>query len=1139
MAIAGQEVDQLQQFLHASETLLDRVYHVCHGLSDTTQPVTSKFVSTHYEIKARLLAKFPEHPRGINVEKVDRLGSEVLWRQADVMANELTPLYCLLQDVAAFQERTVQFLISMGQTFAPFCMSYTPELLEGYMDLACAAIRLQLLARHMPSKLIIQLYTAVRGLATVQAGGEPDGDPPARLQMVHYVTAFDGVVQRLQSEFQPISSRIGQVLEATAFGALVVLGGLPALQDSRALEAATSDMPDAERQDLGEAARTWRDLTCMDKMRDWAFWGLLVCPGEMIRPGALEACKVLLEDTLRVPVYKEYCEWIHALYEQHVRPTILMHFNQVKKGMAWTDRRALVKSVKSLIEDASQVALGACMKEHWQRRVYACAQLHALVTAYSSHPERLPAHVQQVLAALAYARAELLWHFRHVGEVVPRGLFQSLLSSSQPLTPAGADESVPALLSAMQSAVSLLQQYRSAIQGHMVVCVRGMVITHIAPTLDQLAAAAASGCDKELPYIVEALRGIAAHFQALQLPSEGEAEEEAADLSLVRSIWEPLIASLFTAYAPVSAAELEEAAGNNGVLHRLASLMYLTNLIDGFHLSLQRSASLAELCFSSAKLRASMRNTLEGPAAAHALGYLYALSGFQANQLARQLAEELMQRITERIQALLEALHQGDLAALDAPLTPSAVSDALLAASRAAPALQRAASKLRLPTMQQALPPALLHPGQESVPAAQDSRASLATDLATLSGLVHALSHSPPIPITSSFAIVPVQLLTDSISEACKHLLSRLVFVDKEIQRPSLLEVQVRRFLALLQRLQPFASQDLAVSMREAFLGHAFSDLTVTSRTDSGSARVIAHIAEWYSKNVIQDARDWGVSVSLSRQTFTSRSAPGRPALDVALYASCAEVGALVRVFGVYGARELGRRMEHPLGEALAGLDAALLLHEPLLTRVMVDHQEQPSCYEAFCEAARQVADLDHVLDLLKLISRCCFFRQLVGEACGGQASQISPAVAYSLAGAALDADGHRGPHVCDIADLPRPSSSGIAVESGNADPALVRLLAGDGSPERLHRACADKVYLSPFTPLTDSMAQMLCFVRCASCALMAPGESLGPKLLALDDLVGHAGVDRELLESANMPFTRIRAAYQQACLHRQPGMAW
>ena len=46
--------------------------------------------------------------------------------------------------------------------------------------------------------------------------------------------------------------------------------------------------------------------------------------GESIRPGAFAVMEALLQDTMRIRVYREHCEWLHPIFAAHVRPTMLL-----------------------------------------------------------------------------------------------------------------------------------------------------------------------------------------------------------------------------------------------------------------------------------------------------------------------------------------------------------------------------------------------------------------------------------------------------------------------------------------------------------------------------------------------------------------------------------------------------------------------------------------------------------------------------------------------------------------------------------------------------------------------------------------------------------------------------------------------
>jgi hypothetical protein len=81
------------------------------------------------------------------------------------------------------------------------------------MELVCAAVRVQLLAQRAPRKLIIQLFSLVyRHGSAAGVGADEMRDPPDRVLLVHHVVSSQKcIIPRLQAEFQPVASRVGQV----------------------------------------------------------------------------------------------------------------------------------------------------------------------------------------------------------------------------------------------------------------------------------------------------------------------------------------------------------------------------------------------------------------------------------------------------------------------------------------------------------------------------------------------------------------------------------------------------------------------------------------------------------------------------------------------------------------------------------------------------------------------------------------------------------------------------------------------------------------------------------------------------------------------------------------------------------------
>ena len=70
-----------------------------------------------------------------------------------------------------------------------------------------------------------------------------------------------------------------------------------------------------------------------------------------------------------------------------------------------------------MVAEALKQAQVSCMAEHRARRLLSQQVLERLATFLKHSPEQLPPHLQMVLAALQYARAEVLWYFWHVNEV--------------------------------------------------------------------------------------------------------------------------------------------------------------------------------------------------------------------------------------------------------------------------------------------------------------------------------------------------------------------------------------------------------------------------------------------------------------------------------------------------------------------------------------------------------------------------------------------------------------------------------------------------------------------------------------------------------------------------------------------------
>jgi NCK-associated protein 1 len=163
-------------------------------------------------------------------------------------------------------------------------------------------------------------------------------------------------------------------------------------------------------------------LQAADEYRSWALLGFLACPAAAAGVGARAALSGLLSETLLVHVYEDRVEPVHPLFERHVRPSLekladVIKDNGAAKAALDADRAA----AKSLVEDAWRAAAAGAARERRLRRLLVARQLRDMGDELEDDPALIPQRLPALLAALAYAKAEALWYFRHAGEQLAGG----------------------------------------------------------------------------------------------------------------------------------------------------------------------------------------------------------------------------------------------------------------------------------------------------------------------------------------------------------------------------------------------------------------------------------------------------------------------------------------------------------------------------------------------------------------------------------------------------------------------------------------------------------------------------------------------------------------------------------------------
>lgn len=143
-----------------------------------------------------------------------------------------------------------------------------------------------------------------------------------------------------------------------------------------------------------------------EKLRMWAAFGFLVAPRTGGEPGVLEGILApILSESLLLPVAGDVTFGLHSEFE--VLWGAVKDSERGKQGKTWVKQ-------KKVIHEAAATAAAAGRDAHRVRRTYLRQELEALVLLMRDTPGLVAPKINVLLAALAFARYEILWYYRHI-----------------------------------------------------------------------------------------------------------------------------------------------------------------------------------------------------------------------------------------------------------------------------------------------------------------------------------------------------------------------------------------------------------------------------------------------------------------------------------------------------------------------------------------------------------------------------------------------------------------------------------------------------------------------------------------------------------------------------------------------------
>jgi hypothetical protein len=192
--------------------------------------------------------------------------------------------------------------------------------------------------------------------------------PPGRTAVCELLDSLAEPVPYLQALFQPISSRVSQVLELAVSPLLGHVASAQVLQESSVF-----DITRLGETQLGitgmSLEKTYSFMQRLDDFRSWALLGFLACPSALQGVGAQPLMAALLRESFLLPVHGDVVLPLHATYQQHVTPALEQLTSALVDSSAGkANKQAQLQEAKQLVCRCYQAAVDGAEVEHAARR---------------------------------------------------------------------------------------------------------------------------------------------------------------------------------------------------------------------------------------------------------------------------------------------------------------------------------------------------------------------------------------------------------------------------------------------------------------------------------------------------------------------------------------------------------------------------------------------------------------------------------------------------------------------------------------------------------------------------------------------------------------------------------------------------
>jgi len=912
------------------------------------------------KVVSKLTSKFPDV---VPPEKVS--GFDMLTSNAKQVLDELKSSYYALADSFDWVRKVKDELAKAAEKIQVLTLKETPGTMTNFLNLVQMFGQICIFVGQLPSyekRVTLIVYSRMHFYQTKT-------EEPLFKEAAQWIMAVEEPFSYISESLAPCSKAIAQCLRDMALTIADISDSNKLRQDNVLNVLGKANEIQVITDDLLRF-----ELMNAERVRMWTFYAAVAAPS------VLREDETLFKSTLATLLDENMVTHLAGGEGWNVHECFERIWDSAK-----TKDKKIAKNTskqKRMIRECLHHAAAAGWEAHTQRRIFLSQELHDLVAIAKDTPAIIPFKLNLMLAALAMAREEIFWYFRHI----------SVAPTLFPKKEHWKDNRITELMyyqRSLEDTIFLQSENISRFFSQLLVVADAKAVAEAASEL--------SAVGGDAPVIANEMAGILSGFGG---------NPEAVfdnDFELAEKFFKLYDALDYAMACLPDASRYSSALVTMHAVARHAEYVYELDFV------LDRNSSLLNLWYYDNVVREAYDLHLSGErlqvGVPYCGTYLLLLYDFPrtSNEFWPEEREYIGKKCVEEAESYCAAMAERVREHLKTILSYAQTHVNQLSSMHALSIYQSQQENFKPPKDYQ--PPA--KPGSESQFEKRSSLRTLRFALRNMSQIVHALSQLDSV-IVFDCRFAPLEYIRELIQTVMRNWFRLMMRPNKQgsLRRPSDI---LRRFEVVLYSLgtvEHFATIGIESAWREVLLSEFFlpnfshfgtTEAAPLDDVNMEGETTVCGLLSWYDNFVAKTVPNSGGNIIYSpiRKTFVTRSdAPPQLNLPMAeSMMSVSELRALASIIGPYGVKVFDASLLRRVMACTTSMKEQLTANAAILE----DISQSYSVESRFIEAAKKLKEMDRFVSNAVEIGVLLTFRTMMKNALNDAVRDGAPYIASSI----------------------------------------------------------------------------------------------------------------------------------------------